>query len=279
MENIGFILLIFILSYCNSGNSASNKSNLQKPSSSGFDKGNYINEISSERKPAKVGQIPVPKGYLRLKTDSLSFGDYLRNMELDTIDNRIYSYNGAIISDSGYQYAIIKMDIGNKNLQQCADAVMRIRAEYLFCQKQYEKIHFNFLSDGRPRFYTDYAKGDYSYKTFRKYMDYIFTWANTTSLQKEMLRIPEMKEIQIGDVFIQQGKSFGHAVLVMDIAIHEKTGKKIFMVAQSYMPAQSIHVLKNLNDPDISPWYDADFEEQLFLPSWTFDKNNLYRFR
>ncbi len=50
------------------------------------------------------------------------------------------------------------------------------------------------------------------------------------------------------------------------------------MIAQSYMPAQDIHVLKNLNNPEISPWYDSNFGDKLYTPEWTFDKSQLMRF-
>ena len=46
----------------------------------------------------------------------------------------------------------------------------------------------------------------------------------------------ELSEMQIGDVFIRGG-SPGHCVIVVDMAVHQETGEKLFMLAQSYMPA------------------------------------------
>jgi len=230
-------------------------------------------------KASKVKEIELTGGYSRLETDSLSFGFYLQNLPLNTHDNNIYSFDGKVLSTGGYHYAIIDIDIGNKDLQQCADAVMRLRAEYLYQQKRYNEIHFNFLSDGKPRYYNVYANGDRSYKKFRKYLDYIFSFANSGSLRDELLLIDDINKIKIGDVFVQKGNPIGHAVIIVDMAVNNKNGKKVILIAQSYMPAQSIHILLNPNDKKLSPWYDIEFKDPLTLPAWTFNKKDLRRFK
>ena len=187
------------------------------------------------------------------------------------------------------------MEIGNRDLQQCADAVMRLRAEYLWAQKRYGEIKFNF-TNGFPAEYKKWAEGnrikvtgnkvewyaaggkDYSYKTFRKYLNMVFMYAGTASLSKELRTVP-YTSLQAGDVFIKGG-SPGHAVIVVDVAIHPKTKKKVFLLAQSYMPAQQIHILVNPANRNLSPWYeltDTD-SERLYTPEWTFEKKELKRF-
>ena len=225
--------------------------------------------------PEKIIDIKLPENFKRIEVEPNSFGAYLRNLKLKK-DKTVYAYDGSVVMDSsfGYQYAVIDMDIGNKNLQQCADAVMRLRAEYLYSLKEYDRIHFNFY-DGKPHRFMDYSK-DTSYKQFRKYMDYIFTYANTATLKKEMHKA-DISQMQIGDVFIRQGSPFGHAVIVVDMAENPVSGEKIFIVAQSFMPAQSIHILKNPEKKN-SPWFSLNFGNELVLPSWTFTKNDLRRF-
>jgi hypothetical protein len=49
-------------------------------------------------------------------------------------------------------------------------------------------------------------------------------------------------------------------------------------MAQSYMPAQNIHVLKNLNAGDLSPWYKLKENETLKTPEWQFASGSLYTF-
>jgi hypothetical protein len=224
-----------------------------------------------------IKSIPVPENYKRVEIDSNTYAFFLRNLSLKP-ENTVYLYNGNKKSNQKAQYAVVDIDVGTKDLQQCADAVMRLRGEYLYSQEKYSDIHFNFLSDGKPRYFDNYAEGDYSYKKFRKYMDYIFTYANTGSLLNELQTI-DLTEMQIGDVFIQKGNPYGHAVTVVDMAENIKTGEKIFMIVQSYMPAQDIHLLKNNSNEDFSPWYSLNFGENLYTPEWTFTKNDLRRFK
>ena len=77
----------------------------------------------------------------------------------------------------------------------------------------------------------------------------------------------------IGDVFILGG-SPGHAVIVVDMVEDMRGGKK-FLIAQSYMPAQEMHVLRNFNEPEISPWYTLKPGEILSTPEWTFSPDQL----
>lgn len=270
IKNIFFILIAFFFS-CKTNSCEQNKNN-KKPK-------NKQTLIIPQKKDSlfdKIGDIPPPKGFERIKTDSNCFAFFLRNLTLSD-DNTVYYYNGEEKYTQNLHFAVLEIDVGNRDLQQCADAVMRLRAEYLYAQKKYNKIHFNFLSDGKPRYYTNYAGNDRSYKKFRKYMNYIFAYANTLSLKREMQKI-EISQMQIGDVFISIGNPYGHSIMVMDMAKNKNTGETIFMIAQSYMPAQSIHILKNLNNPLISPWYNINFGNVLKTPEWNFTKNDLYRF-
>lgn len=235
----------------------------------------------------------TPEGFQRVETATHSFADYLRKLPLKPHHTQVKLYNGETKNNDGIYDAVVDLEIGNKDLHQCADAVMRLRAEHLWQQKQYDKIHFNFTNGFRVD-YSEWIEGkrikvegnstswvqsqapSNSYEDFWNYLEIIFTYAGTISLSKELKPIP-MEDIQIGDVFIIGG-SPGHAVIVVDLAIDETNNQRIFLLAQSYMPAQEIQILKNPNDANISPWYRADFENQLVTPEWTFDKSHLKRF-
>ena len=241
---------------------------------------NATAQIISQEKAwySTVVQIPTPDGYAREKQDTVSFHYFLEYLPLKCTSNEVLLYDGTPKYNQSAQFAVIKMDVGKQDLQQCADAVIRLRAEYLFKQKKYNDLHFCFLSDGKPRYYKEYCSGDHSYKKYRKWLNYIFSYANTGSLIRELVKVKSINEIEIGDVFIQTGNPYGHAIMVVDLAKNKK-GEKIFLLTQSYMPAQEIHVLKNPNDDKYSPWYNTNFGESLTTPEWTFGKNDLYRFQ
>ena len=101
-------------------------------------------------------------------------------------------------------------------------------------------------------------------------------YAGTLSLSKELEDI-EIEDMEIGDIFIKGG-SPGHAVIVIDMAVNKETGEKIYMLAQSYMPAQDIQVLCNGNNKELSPWYRLNNDEIINTPEWTFHINQLKRF-
>ena len=238
------------------------------------------------------GRFMLPEGYERIKAEEHSFADYLRNLPLKAHGSKVKYYNGESKKNEVYE-AVVNLDIGNRDLQQCADAVIRLRAEYLFQERKYDLIHFNFTNGFRAD-YTKWREGyrvrvagnsvswvknaSYSseYSTFRKYLDTVFTYAGTLSLAKELTPV-KIKEMEIGDVFIQGG-SPGHCVIVVDMAVHKSTGEKLFMLAQSYMPAQDIQVLKNPNSLSISPWYFLDIDDTLATPEWGFKIGDLKRY-
>lgn len=237
-------------------------------------------------------RIPPPRGCKRVPVAKDSFAEWLRGLPLKSGCPPVYLYNGQKKGNQTAHAAVFNIDTGKKDLQQCVDAVIRLRAEYLFYRKRFADIHFNFTSGDRASF-TRWAKGyraivrgnrvswrksakpDSSYPSFRKYLDLVFTYAGTASFSKEMHRVP-VKEMQIGDVFIFGG-SPGHAVIVVDMAV-DSHGKKYFLLAQSYMPAQDIQLLRNPNDARLSPWYPLDFGETLYTPEWTFTSKELSRF-
>jgi len=233
-----------------------------------------------------------PEGYQRKQVALNSFANYLRHLHLKPIGSKVLYYNGEVKPNDEVYAAVVDLPIGRKDLHQCADAVMRLRADYLYAQKRYQDIHFNFTNGFRVD-YSEYIKGkrivvqgnktywkqsvspsNTSYD-FNRYKEQIYMYAGTLSLSKELVPV-KIEDMQIGDVFIQGG-SPGHAVIVVDM-VENASGEKMFMLAQSYMPAQEIQILENPTHPGISPWYPLEGWVDLYTPEWNFIDEDLKRF-
>jgi hypothetical protein len=238
--------------------------------------------------------IPVPDGYARVKPIKGSFAYWLQNLPLKEDGAKVHFYNGKEKPNQSGNYAVLDIDTGDRDLQQCADAVIRLRAEYLYGLHEFAQIHFKFTS-GHNAKYEDWIQGfrpvvdqvrvnweklagpDSSYEGFREYLDSVFMYAGSYSLANELKPVEDIGKMRIGDVFIQAGFP-GHALIVVDMATDKSSGKSIFMLAQGYTPAQDIHVLTNPDDRKLSPWYSLDFGDTLHTPDWTFKKTDLKRF-
>lgn len=220
--------------------------------------------------PSSVSEIQAPAGYHRFNGKDSGFARWLRNMPLKR-DNRVYLYNGQLKTNQDAQYAVLDVPVGKKDLQQCADAVMRLRASWLYNEGRYNEIKF---SDNNGRMYTCPPSPDST--AFERYLETVYSYCGTLSLAQQLRPVNRFWDIQPGDVLIKGG-SPGHAVIVMDVAINDM-GRKYYMLAQSYMPAQSIHILKNYADAGHGPWYNAEQANQLIsTPEWNFYKEELKR--
>ena len=88
-----------------------------------------------------VKAIPLPAGFERMILTKNSFGEWLRTIRLKK-DKHVYLYDGSLKKNQAAQFAVLDILVGKKDLQQCADAVMRLRADYLFEQKRFVDIVF-----------------------------------------------------------------------------------------------------------------------------------------
>lgn len=214
-----------------------------------------------------ISVIPPPAGYERITPEQGSFGEWLGGVKLKK-DNHVYLYNGSLKKNQSVQFAVLDIPVGEKDLQQCADAIIRLRAEYLFDKKRYSEISF---ADNNNKLYK--WEGGSNKIAFTRYLENVFCRCGTASLQKQLKPVADLQRMQPGDVFIKGGFP-GHAMIVVDVAQNKK-GQKIFLLAQSYMPAQDIHIVKNPVNTAINPWYEAFGINEIITPEWTFTKLSL----
>ena len=279
------------------GNSETSKSDNTKSVNSVTGKtGNNSKTVNSTQTVNPDGmtietRYNVPEGYKRVAIEKGSFADFLRKQKLKPYGEKALYYNGQAKRSEGIYDSVIDVEIGDRDLHQCADAIMLIRAEYFYQKKEYDKINFNFVSGFNAQYskwmqgyrINPNGKGSYykkaspsnTYKDFRSFMNIVFGYAGTLSMEKEM-KPQSLENMKIGDVFIMGG-SPGHAVIIVDMAENDK-GEKIFMLAQSYMPAQQTQILINPADRNMRVWYSLKGKTVLETPEWRFPLEKLRKF-
>lgn len=219
-------------------------------------------------------RFELPQGAQRLAAPPGSFAQFLRQLPLRPPATPVLLFNGQSKRNQEVHAAVLDIDTGTRDLQQCADAVMRLRGEFLWSQARSQQACFVSAAGKKLQF------GGGGYPAFRRWMDTVFTWANTGSLRKQMVPVKEPAKAEPGDVFIVGaggGLPFGHAVLVLDVA-QDSAGQRWLLLGQSYMPAQDIHVLKNTAQPRHGVWFAARADGAMDTPEWTFPAGSLRRF-
>jgi len=234
----------------------------------------------------------TPADFERIAVSDGSFGAYLRSLPLEPAGAPVLLFDGRRKSRDDVHAAVIDLDVGPRDLQQCADSILRLRAEYLFGIGRLDDIAFHFTSgflcafarwragdrvtvNGSAVAWTGGGAPDSSHDALRRYLDVVFTYAGTRSLPLDLVRAPRDSPMAPGDVYLRAG-SPGHAMVVVDVATVRSSCA--MLLAQGYMPAQQIHVVRNPSSPDGSPWYRVGDGETLTTPEWRFAWDDRWRF-
>lgn len=236
----------------------------------------------------------VPDGYGRKKREQDTLTAFLREYPLKKAGKPVLLYDGSRKGNQSAHAAVFKLPIENEDLQQCADSIMRVYAEYFWQTKQFEKISFS-LGGGFQADYSKWRQGytisvsgdtaqwvpssssDGSYRSLKKYLRLVFAYSGTATMEGETKKIAR-EDIRVGDVFLKGG-SPGHVVMVVDVCERREDGAKAFLLGQGYMPAQEFHVLKNPRHEE-DPWYyEEEVEYPFETPEYTFARGSLRRLR
>lgn len=239
-----------------------------------------------------VRGISLPKNFIYVQNSDTAYANWLLDLPIRQ-SKTVYLYNGKLKTNQDVQYCVLDIDIGKKDLVQCADAVIKLKADFLFEKHRYNDLKF-ISTSGDSLILEKWLKGIrwkvqgsklIAYKInnsssdltgeYKKFMELVFSYCGSYSLAKQLKPVTDIDSIQAGDVFIQGGFP-GHAVTIM-AAAKNSSGERIFLLSQGYMPAQDIHILKNYYDPDLSPWYSVKEIYPLFTPHWQFETGSLKR--
>ncbi len=234
-----------------------------------------------------------PAGFDRVYNDSYS--KFLRHQPLKQ-KNIVKYHNGQVRFNEANEIfaAVFDYDIGRLDLHQCADAAIYLRAKYNYTVGYLDKLAYTFTS-GSITTYKDYLAGatyravnngadtekvynnprEHNFKTFRRWLDLVWNYAGTWSVENYDTDFVDIQDIKPGDIFIQGGFP-GHAVTVVDVAVNVNN-EKVYMLAQSFMPAQEQHIL--INPKNNTVWYKLDKSDTNNTPEFTFESNQLKRFK
>lgn len=230
-------------------------------------------------------RFPPPDGSVRTPIERGSFAHYLRHLPLKPRGTKVLLHTGDPKPRQDVHAAVVDLPLGTRDLQQCADAIIRLRASHLRAAGRDQDIAFE-LTNGFKVPWSRWAQGervrvsgnvcawssggtpDSSDAAFERYLEFVFTYAGTLSLARELVPASQLP-LSPGDVFVRGG-SPGHAMLVLDVARHAD-GRHAFLLGQSYMPAQDFHVVRNPASASGDAWFIMDAGEQLVTPEWTFE--------
>lgn len=215
--------------------------------------------------------FPPPPGATRASADA--YGAYLRALPLHPDGRQVLTYDGRAVAMDAAR--VVDMPVGTRDLQQCADSALRLRATWERATGHAPAFHFTsgdlsswaaWAKGTRPKvsgntvtFVAGAAKADSSDTAFEAWLTNLYTYAGTRSLPLDTVAVPgnPVDAVRPGDLVNQPG-SPGHAVVILDVAT---AGDRAWvLVGQGYMPAMDFHVL----DGPASGWFPVEGE---WLPS------------
>jgi len=256
----------------------------------------YISNPSNinEKGTTVTSRVLLPKEFKRAIYSENSFSRYIQNYNLKPFGSQVINYDGNPYYYQKGHVGVLEIPVPPNGLQQCADALIRMRAEYLWETNQKDKIGFNFTS-GHYCSWKKYAEGyrpkikgskvtfhkthsaNASKENFYNYLNLIFMYSGTQSLYSELPKINSINKVQVGDMLIYPG-SPGHVIMVVDKATNSE-GENLFIFAQGNTPAQSVHIIKNPSDISISPWFEIEMGQLVEIPTYYFNEAKFIRFK
>ena len=217
-------------------------------------------------------RFPVPPGYTRVKVPTGSFSEWLRTLPMAPEGTPAKSFDGkeTLAADDDYLAGVVAIDTGTPDLQQSSDVIIRLHAEYLWSRGEKDKISYlsatklnmpfsrwekgqRLIPSGPNVFWVIKGKpAEVDHAEFRRYLDAVFNWANSTSLSPRSAPVGEPKDLVAGDFFLQSGEP-NHVAVVLDVA-DKPSGERVALLGQARNPAESIHVVR---PGKATPWFSV----------------------
>jgi hypothetical protein len=235
-----------------------------------------------------------PPGYTRVPVQPDSFGAWLRGLPMAPADTAVTRFDGTVTrpADDEYLAGVVAIDLGTTDLQQSADALVRLHAEWLWSRGARGEISYpgatrlsmplarwekgqRVVAEGANVYWALRAEPvTIDYAEFRHFLDQVFTWVNSTSLTRRAARVEDPASLAPGDFFLHT-KPPGHVAVVLDLAA-KPSGERLALLGQALSPAESIHVVR---PGRATAWFSLRPGRDLFTPhSKAFGWDELRRF-
>jgi len=262
----------------------------------------WIHEQTAPPPPPSVSlttRFPAPSGYVRAPLAEGSFGAWLRGLPVRLDRHSVEDYRGRAVTFSGrWSAAVIALDVGEKNLQQCADTALRLHAEWLWSRGDTQALRYHFTSGDESRFSEWVAGRKLAVEgatvrevqvapvpadrvALRAWLEQLFMYAGTRSLALDSEAVGLDAALLPGDLLLHPG-SPGHVVIVLDVVEREGSGDQLALIGQGSMPAQELHVLRGDARQTVDGvWFrfPQGREQGVRVPGWgTLQRSSARRF-
>jgi hypothetical protein len=236
-----------------------------------------------------------PHGFSRPEVGDRSFAAWLRGLPVRLDRRTVHSHRGLPLPS--WSAAVVALDLGEGDLQQCADSILRLHAEYLWAADRETEAEYHFTS-GDPSSWSSWVRGERfrvhgsrvervsgaprsdDHRSFRRWLQHLFRYAGTLSLASDSRTVDPTEELEPGDFFVLPG-SPGHAVMILDVAA-DADGTQVALIGQGFTPAQDFHVLRSGDATALNGvWFPLPHNpnDSLEVPTWApFPRTSARRF-
>jgi hypothetical protein len=233
-----------------------------------------------------------PDGFERVRVNDGTYARWLRSLPTEPTRTTVLAHDGEQLDRPAA--AIVRMDVGRGDLQQCADSTIRLHAEYQWASSRATDAAYHFTSGDRST-WVDWRDGERfevlgatvkrvrgessrGHAAYRVWLQHLFRYAGTRSLRLDTNPVAESDPLLAGDLFLEPG-SPGHVVMILDVA-ENASGVRVALLGQGFMPAEEFHVLRSKR-ARAGVWFTLPGPgEAIDTPSWRpFQRADVRRFR
>lgn len=228
-----------------------------------------------------AGRIGIPAGFREVPVEPGSWAEWLRFLPLMPAHSPIRGVDDKPLGWPGIPAPPGVVDMDVRRNQECADTILRLRAEYLRWAGHGDRLAFS-LAGGGTISWADWRRGmrpvpvgsrvrmlrvaspSESRQSFEGFLDAVFSWCNTDSLSRDGRPVAP-DDLRIGDYVSRPGAGArGHAMMIVDLAV-DAEGNWRALILQGAMPAQSAHLLRAGTGSAWIPLYPA---RSFSVPGW-----------